>query len=154
MISAYSLGKAQRILAGLNMAIGPILTDPAVHATNAVLRAQGIPLPATTALTPATDPADHPHALILGTSANSPLLQGFPHPTTAFASGWTRLRRRPSGDRGFVISDHADWAGLNSAIAATGASRVYVTHGYTAPFRRWLETRGYDARILGADPTA
>ena len=70
---------------------------------------------------------------------------------TGFASGWMALRgvrRRRAAGRGFVLSDHADWAGLNAAIAATGAERVFVTHGYTSVFRRWLEHRGYDARVL------
>ena len=65
------------------------------------------------------------------------------------ASGWMALRgtrRRRSVDRGFVLSDHADWEGLNEAIRATGAEHVYVTHGYTGIFRRWLEEQGYDAR--------
>jgi putative mRNA 3-end processing factor len=72
-------------------------------------------------------------------------------PLTAFASGWMALRgirRRRGADMGFVVSDHADWGGLNTAIRATGAERVYVTHGYTATFRRWLEEQGYDARIV------
>ena len=43
---------------------------------------------------------------------------------------------------------HADWAGLNSAIRVTGAERVFVTHGYTVPFRHWLESQGYDAGIV------
>jgi putative mRNA 3-end processing factor len=47
-------------------------------------------------------------------------------------------RRRKSADRGFVLSDHADWAGLNSAIKETGAENVYVTHGYKSTFARWL----------------
>jgi putative mRNA 3-end processing factor len=71
--------------------------------------------------------------------------------STAFASGWMRLRgvrRRRAADRGFVMSDHADWAGLNAAIAETGAERVFVTHGYTAAFRAWLESRGYDAAVV------
>ena len=51
-------------------------------------------------------------------------------------------------DRGFVVSDHADWDGLNRAIKATGAERVFVTHGYTSVFRRWLESQGYDAGIV------
>jgi putative mRNA 3-end processing factor len=58
------------------------------------------------------------------------------------------IRRRRSLGTGFVLSDHADWAGLNSAIRATGAERVFVTHGYTAPFRQWLEAQGYDAGIV------
>ena len=71
--------------------------------------------------------------------------------STGFASGWMRLRgvrRRRAADRGFILSDHADWTGLNEAIRATGAERVFVTHGYTSVFRRWLEEQGYDARIV------
>jgi putative mRNA 3-end processing factor len=49
------------------------------------------------------------------------------------------------------MSDHADWTGLNDAIRATGATRVFVTHGYTAIFRRWLESEGYDARIVATE---
>ena len=68
--------------------------------------------------------------------------------SAAFASGWMQVRgvrRRKAIDRGFVLSDHADWAGLHGAIDATGASRVGVTHGYVAPMVRWLKERGIDA---------
>ncbi|MGA1209277.1 MAG: DNA ligase-associated DEXH box helicase, partial [Gemmobacter sp.] len=68
-----------------------------------------------------------------------------------FASGWMALRgvrRRQGLGRGFVISDHADWPALNRAIAATGAGRVFVTHGYTAPFARWLREQGLDADVV------
>ena len=66
----------------------------------------------------------------------------------AFASGWMQLRgarRRRSVDRGFVLSDHADWPGLQRAIAATGAERVIVTHGYEAVMVRWLAEQGLEA---------
>ena len=66
----------------------------------------------------------------------------------AFASGWMQLRgarRRHGLDRGFVLSDHADWPGLQRAIAATGASRVIVTHGYEAVMVRWLQQQGLQA---------
>ena len=71
--------------------------------------------------------------------------------STGFASGWMRLRgvrRRRAADRGFVVSGHADWKGLNWAIAQTGAERVFVTHGYTAQFSQWLREQGYDAGIV------
>ena len=58
------------------------------------------------------------------------------------------VRRRRAADRGFVLSDHADWPGLDTAIRATGAERIYVTHGYTGIFRRWLADRGYEADIV------
>ena len=58
------------------------------------------------------------------------------------------VRRRRGLAQGFVMSDHADWQGLNDAIRATGAERVFVTHGYTQVFRRWLADQGYDAGIV------
>ena len=58
------------------------------------------------------------------------------------------VRRRRAADRGFIVSDHADWSGLNDAIAATGAERIFVTHGYTAAFSKWLTEQGYDAKIV------
>jgi putative mRNA 3-end processing factor len=67
------------------------------------------------------------------------------------ASGWMRIRgtrRRRAFDRGFALSDHADWGGLNQAIDATGAERVLVTHGYSAVLTRWLRDRGIEADIL------
>lgn len=152
-IGAYALGKAQRILANVDASIGPILTHAAIENTNDVLRAQGIELPATVRLTADLDRKAYPGALIIATpsalAGNWP--RGFGPVSTAFASGWMALRgvrRRRSVDRGFVLSDHADWRGLNAAIEATGAERVFVTHGYTAVFRRWLEERGYAAEIV------
>jgi putative mRNA 3-end processing factor len=59
-------------------------------------------------------------------------------------------RRRRAVDQGFVLSDHADWPGLLSAIAATGARRVLVTHGYTAVLARHLRESGYEAFELNA----
>jgi putative mRNA 3-end processing factor len=54
-------------------------------------------------------------------------------------------RRRQGVDRGFVLSDHADWPGLQAAIAATGAARVIVTHGHEAVLVRWLREQGLQA---------
>ncbi len=72
----------------------------------------------------------------------------------AFASGWMQLRgarRRRSVDRGFVLSDHADWPGLQRAIAATGAERVVVTHGYEAVMVRWLGDQGLQASAFATE---
>ena len=57
-------------------------------------------------------------------------------------------RRRGGADRGFVLSDHADWQGLNDAITATGAQTIYATHGYTDVFKRWLDSRGFNAKVV------
>ncbi len=57
-------------------------------------------------------------------------------------------RRRRGLDRGFALSDHADWPGLIAAIEATGAERILVTHGYTETLTRYLREKGFDARAL------
>jgi putative mRNA 3-end processing factor len=130
--------------------IGPILTHGAVEATNRVLRGQGIALPDTVQVTPELDLKAHAGALVVAppSALGGPWLRRFGTVSTAFASGWMALRgvrRRRGMEKGFVISDHADWAGLNEAIRATGAERVLVTHGYTSVFARWLAEQGYDA---------
>ncbi len=157
VLGVYALGKAQRLIAGLaGIGVGPVLTHGAVEATNAVMRAQGIALPETVPVTRDLDMADHPGRLVLAppSALGTPWARRFGKVSAGFASGWMRLRgvrRRRAADRGFVISDHADWDGLNAAIAATGAERVLVTHGYTAVFSRWLAEQGYDAGVLATE---
>ncbi|WP_102109749.1 ligase-associated DNA damage response exonuclease [Oceaniglobus roseus] len=158
ILGAYALGKAQRLLNLLDTTIGPILTHGAVENTNAVMRAQGIALPDTILVTPETKPKDHPGALVLATPSalGTPWARRFGPASTGFASGWMALRgvrRRRAADRGFVMSDHADWEGLNSAIRETGATRIFATHGYTSIFRRWLTDQGYDAAVVQTDFT-
>ena len=140
-------------MAMLDPSIGPILTHGAVENTNAVLRAQGLALPQTIQVTPDTKIADHRGALVLAppSALGTPWARRFGAVSGGFASGWMMLRgirRRRAVDRGFVVSDHADWDGLNEAIRETGAERVYVTHGYTEIFTRWLNTQGYDAQVV------
>lgn len=152
-LGAYSLGKAQRVLSMVNPDIGPILTHGAVENTNAVLRAQGLSLPDTIRVTPDLDLSQYPGALIIAppSALAGNWLRRFGPVSTGIASGWMALRgvrRRRAADRGFVISDHADWDGLNTAIRETGATRIFATHGYTATFRQWLEEQGYDAGIV------
>ena len=153
LLGAYALGKAQRLLTMLDPGIGPILTHGAIEATNQILRAQGIALPVTTQVTATINAKTHPGALIIAppSALNTPWAGRFPQAATGFASGWMALRgvrRRRNADRGFVISDHADWHGLNDAIRATGAARIFATHGYTSIFQKWLTSQGYDAHIV------
>ncbi|XDB00263.1 ligase-associated DNA damage response exonuclease [Sulfitobacter sp. LCG007] len=153
MLGAYSLGKAQRLMAMLDPSIGPILTHGAVENTNAVMRGQGIRLPDTTLVTPDTKAKDHPGALVLAppSALGSAWSRRFGPQESAFASGWMQLRgirRRRAGDRGFVVSDHADWPGLIDAIKMTGAENIYVTHGYTDIFARYLSENGWKAGVV------
>ena len=153
VLGAYSLGKAQRLLSMLNPDIGPILTHAAVENTNAVLREQGLQLPDTILVTPDLDPKAHLGALLLAppSALGSAWARRFGPQESAFASGWMALRgvrRRRSGDRGFVISDHADWPGLLSAIKETDAENIYVTHGYTDIFTRYLNEIGLNAQVV------
>ena len=153
ILGAYSLGKAQRLMRMLDAEIGPILTHGAVEGTNRVLRDQGLSLPDTVPVTPETKIKDHPGALVLAPPAalGSAWARRFGPASTGFASGWMRLRgvrRRRAADRGFVISDHADWPGLLQAITDTGAENIYVTHGYTDIFARWLNDQGWNANVL------
>jgi putative mRNA 3-end processing factor len=158
IIGAYALGKAQRLLTCVDPAIGPILTHGTVEDTNAVLRAQGVRLPDTIRVTPETKSADYPGALVIATPSALGTSWGrrFGPSSTAFASGWMALRGvrlRRAADRSFVVSDHADWDGLNSAIRETGATKIFATHGYTAAFQRWLAEEGYDAHIVSTGYT-
>ena len=107
-------------------------------------------MPATQLASEVKDKAMLSRALVVAPPAvaGSAWLKRFGDASDAFASGWMQLRgarRRQGVDRGFVLSDHADWPGLQRAIAATGASRVIVTHGYEAVMVRWLAEQGLQA---------
>jgi len=152
VLYCYAFGKAQRILHGVDAGIGPIVVHGAVEPLNAVYRAAGVALPPTLRVSdPQVDAALLQRALVLAppSAQGTPWLKRFGHFADAFASGWMQLRgtrRRRGVDRGFVMSDHADWPGLLSAIAGTGAERVRVTHGSVAVLVRWLNEHGLDAQ--------
>ena len=153
LLLGYSFGKAQRLLAGVDAGIGAIFTHGAVEPLNEAYRAAGVALPPTTRLDDNVDRALLQRALVIAPPAvlGSAWARKLGDCSDAFASGWMQLRgarRRRGVDRGFVLSDHADWPGLQRAIAATGASRVIVTHGYEAVMVRWLQQQGLQAGSL------
>jgi putative mRNA 3-end processing factor len=150
LLLGYSFGKAQRLLAGVDASIGDIVVHGAVQPLNEAYRAAGVALPPTHRLEELPDRTALRRALVVAPPAvqGSAWLRNFGDYSDAFASGWMQLRgarRRQGVDRGFVVSDHADWPGLQRAIAATGASRVIVTHGYEAVMVRWLQDQGLQA---------
>lgn len=153
VVYAYALGKAQRVLAGIDPTVGPIFTHGAVENLNVVYRATGVPLPPTRHVATMERGHSWERALIVAppSAQGTPWLRKFGAVATAFVSGWMQIRgtrRRRAVDRGFVLSDHADWPSLTSAIRATGAERVWVTHGYSAVVARWLREQGLEAEVV------
>ena len=153
VIFAYPLGKAQRVLAGLNPETGPIFCHGAVERMNRVYRSSGVELPVTQYPGDIARGYDWTRPLVVAppSAQGSAWMKRFGAVSTAFVSGWMRIRgtrRRKSIDRGFVLSDHADWPGLQQAIGETQAERVLVTHGYRAPMVRWLAEQGKEAAAL------
>jgi putative mRNA 3-end processing factor len=156
VLTCYSFGKAQRILSGVDATIGPIIVHGAVEALNRAYRACGVELPQTRMVTDVKDKADLRRALVVcpPSAAASPWMRRFGDAQTAFASGWMQLRgarRRGGYDRGFVLSDHADWPGLLGAIGATGAPRVIVTHGSVPVMVRYLAEQGLQAEAFDTE---
>ena len=139
VLFAYPLGKAQRVLASVDQVIGPIHAHASVEVYSQLYRQEGIALPVTAEASKGSLVLAPPS--VIGSAWLKPLGPI----STAMVSGWMRIRgtrRRRSLDRGFVLSDHADWPALLRAIDETRAETVWVTHGYRAPLARWLEERG------------
>jgi putative mRNA 3-end processing factor len=153
LLFAYALGKAQRLLSGIDASIGPIYGHGAVYKLTEEYRASGISLPAMQYVGDMPRSTKYGGSLILAppSAMATPWARQFGSVSTAFASGWMRIRgtrRRRSIDRGFVLSDHADWPGLNQVILATEAERVVVTHGYASELVRWLHEQGINAQTM------
>ncbi|MCW3076322.1 MAG: exonuclease of the beta-lactamase fold involved in processing [Bacteroidetes bacterium] len=139
VIIGYALGKAQRILEALQTDL-PVLLHSTIYNTNEALGFDNSKYIKFTQefkkeiLNPGI-------VLATGTSLGSPWMKRFEPYKLGICSGWMQLRgsrRRSNADMGFIMSDHADWAGLNSAVKDTGAENVYVTHGYKTSFAKWL----------------
>ncbi len=156
VLFAYSLGKAQRLLALLADVLDePPLAHGAVIAMTEAYREAGIALPHVEPVLERTRGAATRGRVILAppSAMNTPWLKRFPEATSAMVSGWMRVRgaRRWKGvDRGFVISDHADWPTLLDTVDATGCRRVLATHGYADVLAQTSAERGLEAGVLDA----
>jgi putative mRNA 3-end processing factor len=154
LVGAYTLGKAQRVMAMLRTAgyDKPIFIHGAIEATTRYYHDRGIDLGQVELARDVNKAELAGRIIICPPSALGDLWsRRFPDPVAAFASGWMRVRAR-ARQRGvtlpLVISDHADWDGLTAAIAATGASEVWVTHGQEDALVHWCKTNGLKARPL------
>jgi len=150
VIAGYTLGKAQRILKNIDVAQGNIFTHGAVDVMNQVLRDAGLSLPPTRRVTKEMRKSEFEGALVIcpPSAVGSPWIRRFMPFSLGIASGWMALRgarRRRGADRGFVLSDHADWRELNDTVRQSGATKVYVTHGYSELFAQWLTENGIEA---------
>jgi putative mRNA 3-end processing factor len=144
------------VIASLDPSIGPIGVHGSVHNMNAAYAIAGVRLPVSVHASEATAKELRGVGLIVTpqTGGDSPWLRRFAGPdglSLGNVSGWMQVRgarRWQSLDRGFPVSDHADWDGLNRAIEATGAERIGVTHGSTEVMTRWLREKGVDAFVV------
>jgi putative mRNA 3-end processing factor len=154
VLFSYALGKAQRILAEL-----ATRTDRTVHLHGAMVRLveayreAGVHMLPTVPVSDSAKGRDFAGELVMAppSAAGSPWMKRFSKASTGFASGWMQVRgarRRRGYDRGFIVSDHADWSGLIRSVDDCGAKRIYVTHGDGEALIRHLRDTGHDARPL------
>lgn len=151
VLFAYSLGKSQRIMNGIDRSLGRIFTHGAVERLTQAYREHGVDMPNTTYVGSVEDKKAFAGSLVIAPpSAQQAVgwLKRFGKHATGFASGWMMVRgarRQRAVDRGFVLSDHADWPELMTAINASEAETVYVTHGFSEEVVRFLTENGQNA---------
>ncbi|MBN9484137.1 MAG: DNA ligase-associated DEXH box helicase [Bacteroidetes bacterium 43-93] len=144
IIIAYALGKAQRILKHLDTSIGNIFTHGAVDNINKLYEQTIGPLPPARRIDATIDKKEIEGSVIIAppSAMSTPWLRKLNPYKLGICSGWMQLRgarRRRGADRGFILSDHCDWEQLNTAIKETGASNIYVTHGYKSIYAKWVQ---------------
>lgn len=150
ILLAYSLGKAQRILPCLESVSERILAHGAIYNSQQVLQASGWKLPSVERVSIDTPKEHLKGAVVIAppSADGSPWVRRFGPYSIGVCSGWMQVRgnmRRRNAEAGFALSDHADWPGLLEAVKATGAEKVYVTHGFQAAFSRYLNEIGIEA---------
>lgn len=153
ILTGYALGKAQRLLSGLDPTNGPIFEQGSAQKMTSVIRSLGTKLPAATILNENVSDESLEGSIIVTSSLSgrTEWMDRFEKKSIAAASGWMQLRktrRNRGANRNFILSDHADWEGLIQTIRDTGATQVYAMHGYTDLFTRWLNEQGYDAHVV------
>lgn len=143
VLSAYSLGKAQRLIYNLSAMGHKFYAHGSIYLMNKTIQ-EFRQFPDVTYLRPETPKEEVKQGIIIVPSADTsnPWLRRWQPLSFGICSGWMQVRgaqRRRNADAGFVLSDHADWPGLLQTVKATGAERVYVTHGFSAVLARYLQ---------------
>lgn len=150
VLIAYSLGKAQRIMKAISPVANKIFVHGAIWNMHQALLNAGYDLPVVERVTPDTPKEQFKNAVIVAppSADGTPWMKRFSPYSVGVCSGWMQVRgnvRRRNADAGFALSDHADWNGLLQAVKATGAEKVFVTHGFQAAFSRYLTENGIEA---------
>jgi putative mRNA 3-end processing factor len=150
VVIAYSLGKAQRVLQAIAEITDKIFVHGAVWNVHQALLQAGMALPDVTRVTPEMPKENFKASVVIAppSAEDTPWMKRFLPYEVGVCSGWMQVRgnvRRKNVDAGFALSDHADWNGLLSAIKATGAQKVFVTHGFQAALSRYLNETGTEA---------
>lgn len=149
ILVAYSLGKAQRLIKNLADQY-PIYVHQSIANLNESFIAAGVALPETIRITPDIKKEELQKGIVIvpPALADGKWIKSLQQPAIGVCSGWMAVRagrRWRSADAGFALSDHADWRGLLTAIKATNAEKVFVTHGTTAVFAKYLNEIGISA---------
>jgi putative mRNA 3-end processing factor len=148
VIFCYSLGKAQRVLKNVDHTIGPIIVHDSIEHINKIIIDNGVDLPKTLKFDELSSPKFN-NALILAPSHSmrTGWLYNFRPFSIGEASGWMQTGRFRSRhiEKGFALSDHADFPGLNYAVRESNPDKIFVVHGYTKEFSSHLRNLGYDA---------
>jgi putative mRNA 3-end processing factor len=153
ILYGYALGKSQRVLNMLQDDIGPIFIHGALHKPIDAYRLAGVRLPETKLVSQAPKDFDFSRAMILAVPSahGTSWINRFRNRSTAMVSGWMQIRgnrRRRAMDRGFVLSDHADWDSLIRTVREVAPEEVWVTHGFADIFSRHLRDLGWNALPL------
>ena len=156
VLIAYSLGKAQRLLKALEPLNETVYLHGAIWNMHQAVLSAGFTLPAVERITPETGKEKWKGAIVIAPPGadGSPWMKRFDPCETGVCSGWMQVRgnaRRRNTDAGFALSDHADWEGLLTAVKATGALKVFVTHGFQSAFSRYLNETGIESAEVNTE---
>lgn len=150
VIIAYSLGKAQRVMEAVKNLGIPIFLHGAVWKVHNTLVNAGWQLPTATRVNSEVPKENYKGSIVIAPpgAEGTPWMKRFKPHAIGICSGWMQVRgntRRKNADAGFVLSDHADWNGLLTAVKETNAEKVFATHGFQSAFSRYLTETGIEA---------
>jgi putative mRNA 3-end processing factor len=154
VLLAYALGKSQRLIQNIPTSI-PVYTQAAVENTNLALRKAGLALRKTIPINARISKKEIQKGITIAPSSvlNTPWMISLQEPVTAYISGWMALnknRKSQTADKGFTLSDHVDWNAINEVVKSSGAENIWLMHGYTDSYEKWLNTQQKNVVNIGS----